>query len=186
MEYDIIKGKKNKYDVLKIDAFLTGDECDQIRQSVQLSGSKIIKDRHKTLVYNHKVWRIERSRWGWQPLYDKIISTAQYIDRSHWNKLQGRTYTPECEYILYQFNKNKPLPSIEPHVDNGSLISMVVMLTESHNYEGGVSYFQGRPPRKIKLQMGDAVFFRGNKTEHWISDVTKGTRDILQIELSVR
>lgn len=184
--YTIIKGKNPKFDVLKIEAFLTKHECDQIRQSVELKESKMINDRHKNLVYNHKVWRIEKSRLYWQPLYDKILETTKNIDRSHWNKLEGRTYTPEFEYILYKFKKKRPLPTIEPHVDNGSLISTVVMLSESHMYDGGVSYFQGRPPRKIALNVGDALFFRGNKTEHWISDVTKGTRDILQIELSVR
>ena len=37
--------------------------------------------------------------------------------------------------------------------------------------------------RKYKLNIGDAVFFRGELCEHWITPVSSGKRCILQIEL---
>ena len=37
--------------------------------------------------------------------------------------------------------------------------------------------------REYKLNIGDAVFFRGELCEHWITPVSSGKRCILQIEL---
>lgn len=183
----LVKGKDKIRDLIIIPKLLNQDECNIIKNTNQFAGSKEISDRHDKLKYNHKVWRIEKSQSYWQKLYDKILNTMKLVDSKHWNKLSNKKYHPEVEYILYNVEEGKPLPSIEPHVDNKSLITMVLMLSSKDQYVGGNSYFEGKvKPRKIRLNKGDAVFFRGERTEHWISNVEKGTRDILQIELSRR
>eukprot|EP00968_Pinguiococcus_pyrenoidosus_P010103 scaffold803_cov310-Pinguiococcus_pyrenoidosus.AAC.16 len=54
--------------------------------------------------------------------------------------------SPEIEYIEYDADANPDSaekPSIEPHVDNGSLITMVAMLADPNaDFEGGVNYFE--------------------------------------------
>ena len=72
---------------------------------------------------------------------------------------------------------------IEPHVDNHSVITGIIMLSDRGvEFEGGVNCFE--PKRQYVLQQGDCVLFRGEKTEHWITPVTKGVRRILQWEFS--
>jgi len=41
-------------------------------------------------------------------------------------------------------------------------------------------------PRRVRLQCGDIVIFRGERCEHWIEPVSAGRRVILQVELSRR
>ena len=39
-------------------------------------------------------------------------------------------------------------------------------------------------PRKLKLERGDIVLFRGEIVEHWIEPVTSGRRVILQVSIA--
>ena len=65
---------------------------------------------------------------------------------------------PEVEYISYEVKPGKPLPGIEPHVDNASVITMVAMMANGKGYTGGVSCFE--KGRRLRLERGDVVFFR--------------------------
>ena len=101
---------------------------------------------------------------------------------------------PEVEYIVYDADEalrsNSTLPHIGPHTDNSSALTLVCLLCDPRTFEGGVSYFcPGRKgdaePRELRLAQGDCVLFRGESCVHWISDVTRGRRSILQIELAL-
>ena len=85
------------------------------------------------------------------------------------------------EFISYEVKPGKPLPGIEPHVDNASVITMVAMMADRKGYTGGVSCFERG--RRLRLERGDVVFFRGELCEHWIEPVETGFRAILQIEM---
>merc|ERR1712151_1354793 len=62
---------------------------------------------------------------------------------------------------------------------------MVALLSDPSHFVGGVSCFEGESAeRQVQLKRGDAVFFRGEACEHWITPVTSGQRLILQIEIS--
>ena len=128
------------------------------------------------------------------------------MDELYWRKLsripRGKWH-PEAELIKYEVEDtayliefddengeccrrvNLPKPGIGPHVDNASVITIVAMLSQRNEYEGGYSCFENVPkekPRVLTLQQGDLVLFRGELTEHWITDVDLGRRVILQIE----
>eukprot|EP00930_Biecheleria_cincta_P027860 TRINITY_DN1948_c0_g1_i1.p2 TRINITY_DN1948_c0_g1~~TRINITY_DN1948_c0_g1_i1.p2 ORF type:complete len:114 (+),score=21.32 TRINITY_DN1948_c0_g1_i1:108-449(+) len=85
----------------------------------------------------------------------------------------GETYFPEIEYIVYDVKQ----------------VSMVILLSDPREFAGGQNFFESgagnkQDSRSVKLQLGDAVFFYGDKCEHWISPVTAGRRIILQMEIS--
>ena len=148
-------------------------------------------------------------------LYDRLIrNLMQSVDRHYFSILQvayerdtqklrianeckrGKDKVlirPEVEYIVYDadqaLRENTRLPHIGPHTDNSSALTLVCLLSDPRSFEGGVSFFcpekKGAPPREVRLQQGQCVLFRGESCEHWISDVTKGRRSILQIELAL-
>ena len=148
-------------------------------------------------------------------IYDRLIrNLMQSVDRHYFNILQvayerdtqklrianeckrGKDKVlirPEVEYIVYDadqaLRENTRLPHIGPHKDNSSAVTLVCLLSDPRSFEGGVNYFcpgkRGAPPRQLRLQQGQCVLFRGESCEHWISDVTKGRRSILQIELAL-
>jgi len=149
-----------------------------------------IKDRKDTLLYRHVAYRIELPlRAHGRVLYQHLIDAMVWADATVWRKLaRNRKVYPEAEYIVYDARKGKP-GEIEPHVDNDSAVSIVILLSDPRDFDGGVNCFapageRGSGSRKLALQKGDAVIFRGEKLQHWITPVTGGVRVILQIELS--
>ncbi|CAE7239603.1 unnamed protein product [Symbiodinium natans] len=122
-------------------------------------------------------------------LYTKLMTTMAWADAMLWQKLPRSEVTyPEVEYIVYEAKDGIP-GSIEPHVDNHAAVTIVVLLTDPSEFEGGMNCFasadsEDDPARHVTLGLGDAVLFRGEKLRHWITPVTKGKRVILQIELS--
>lgn len=120
------------------------------------------------------------------------MGLMQWADRENWGALgsEARVY-PEVEYIRYDGGKSDSEYAIAPHVDNFSVVSMVALLSEPSEYEGGVSHFEsgtdaedGAPRREERMPAGTAVIFRGEELEHWTTAVTAGRRVILQIELA--
>jgi hypothetical protein len=170
----------------------SAEECALLQRTGGMPGSVEINDRHEELSFRHRVWRIETSRAAWQHLFDRAIGAVRSVDDLYWRQIaRVPQWHPEAEFIEYEVTptKNgkppKVLPGIGPHVDNASLVTLVVMLAPSEAYRGGLSCFEGKTPdapRIFQLQQGDAVFFRGEKCEHWITDVEAGRRCILQIE----
>ena len=170
----------------------SAEECAVLQQTRHMQGAAEINDRHEELSFRHRVWRVERSRALWENLYDRAIGAALSVDDLYWRKISRcKQWHPEVELIEYLVTPTKNgkspavLPGIGPHVDNSSVVTAVVMLTPSESYRGGRSCFEGKTPddpRVLTLQQGDAVFFRGEKCEHWITDVRSGVRSILQVE----
>jgi len=152
--------------------------------------SREIKDRKDTLNFQHVAYRVETALRAQSPLlYERLLEVMAWADANTWTQLpELKAVYPEFEYIVYDARTGKP-GTIEPHVDNYSVVSMVCMLSHPSEFVGGANVFEstgepGAKPRKIALRRGDAVFFRGEKLTHWITPVTGGVRAILQIELS--
>ena len=77
-------------------------------------------------------------------------------------------------------------------VDNSSCVTLIGLLSErGRDFEGGVNVFEdgcggtieAGKVRELRPKLGDVVMFRGEKCEHALTEVTRGTRKILQIEL---
>ncbi|CAL1141186.1 unnamed protein product [Cladocopium goreaui] len=147
-----------------------------------------IKDRKKTLQYRHVAYRMELPlRAHGRELYMKLIDTMAWADAFLWQKLPRNEFAyPEVEYIVYEAKGGIP-GSIEPHVDNHSAVTIVILLSDPSEFTGGVNCFaspdsEDLPARLVSLNCGDAVLFRGEKLRHWITPVTQGRRVVLQIE----
>jgi hypothetical protein len=111
----------------------------------------------------------------------------------HEKNLRRNRVIPEFEYIVYDAPGASGRETfIEPHVDNHSIVTGIVMLSEPDvDFVGGINRFKGAESgssqvnyREYKLERGDLVLFRGELVTHWITPVTSGNREILQWELS--
>ena len=151
-------------------------------------------DRHKKLEFKHSVHRIERAMKAdptgkGQEVYYKVLRAMAWADKKLWGKLTkySKVY-PEVEFITYDCSRDGKPKFIEPHVDNDSVVTVVAALSDPSEYVGGISMFRGDgrggKDRTWTLGKGDAVFFRGESLLHWVTPITEGRRDILQIELS--
>merc|ERR1711879_656441 len=97
---------------------------------------------------------------------------------------------------------------------NRGVLTLVCLLSEPEQFEGGVSCFEAAKQPKAKKPAAkllwnfhceacdsdsdldeeefryeepiarSAIIFRGEKLTHWVTPVTAGTRTILQVELS--
>jgi hypothetical protein len=94
--------------------------------------------RSTTLKYRHVVTRIEIPLRAHHPrLYSKLMQLMRSADGQYWENLE-RGFTdrimPEIEYIVYDTDLSDELPGIEPHVDDESVITLIVMLSERSAY----------------------------------------------------
>jgi hypothetical protein len=171
--------------------FLSHSEVSAVFETVVAPGVKEVKDRHETLEYNHKAYRLEGALRFWQPkLLRRLINSAWAVDGEIWKTIgDGYELQPEVEFIEYDAGSGKDSKGgfIDPHTDNDSLITVVVMLSDPNNgFRGGANFFEDGTKfgRRVDLKKGDAVVFRGMACEHWVTTVTAGRRHVLQIELS--
>jgi hypothetical protein len=162
---------------------------DEIRKVAALDGeigAMAVHDRAKTLVFRHVVTRIEIPLRAQHPsLYNTVMLMIKHAAEQYWNEVgmfgAMDCFMPEIEYIVYDASLAEEPPVINPHRDNGSAITLIVMLSNPSHFVGGHNFFE--PKRELRLKCGEAVIFRGELCKHWISPVTKGRRVILQVEL---
>jgi len=202
--------------VVTVGNVLSPQECRRVESChVGCKAMGETHDRQETLSFAHECWRIEEPlRENNREIYDKLIGRLmQDVDAHYWQKLQlahdehGQLriageckknkeqvqIRPEVEYIVYDADEavhtGQRLPHIGPHTDNSSVVTMVCLLSNPSEFEGGVNYFcperLNGEPREYKLKQGEAVLFRGESCMHWITDVQSGRRAILQIELAL-
>lgn len=184
-------GSKRYRDLAYAASFLSQDEMIALGRAATHPSVKEINDRKAYLAFKHRVVRFEMQLRSLEPvLYNKLMSLMRLADAEGWRRLRkkkARIY-PEIEYIEYDVKHEGGECYIEPHVDNKSGVTLVAMLSPPSDYEGGISCFRRASGteghRQMRLGLGDAVMFRGEKLLHWITNVTAGRRVILQIELS--
>ena len=149
------------------------------------------------------MWRFEKALKLNNPkLYNKVIAAMLHADLQIWRCVPtggdkvSKLLHPEIEYIVYDAEECRTHaaqpPIIGPHVDNSSCVTMVALLSQRGvDFEGGVNRFEDGSGGKIGdgnfrdllPNKGDALFFRGERCEHSLTEVTSGRRSILQIEL---
>jgi len=170
-------------------AFLSPSEVLACAELCNTPGLEAITDRSDNLNYKHNAYRLEKLVRLWRPkLFNQMVNTAWSIDSHLWKNVptDGIEVYPELELIEYDVKKMGQAGEIDPHVDNESLVSMVVLLTEPSEFGGGVNCFENgsAASRRVPLRAGDAIFFNGGDCEHWITPVTSGRRVVLQLELA--
>eukprot|EP00931_Biecheleriopsis_adriatica_P046196 TRINITY_DN26514_c0_g1_i2.p1 TRINITY_DN26514_c0_g1~~TRINITY_DN26514_c0_g1_i2.p1 ORF type:complete len:259 (-),score=58.14 TRINITY_DN26514_c0_g1_i2:121-864(-) len=184
-------GKDQQVAVVK--DFFSAKDIAMVHMLARRGDVKEINDRSDDLVYKHNVWRIEHQLKEFAAqLYERLMQTAQALDAQLWHGIRkDETYFPEIEYIEYDVRKLGEPGTIEKHRDNESQVTAVVLLTPSSEFQGGVNCFEGgedsdddSDARLVKLEVGDAVFFYGDRCYHWITPVVAGRRIILQMEIS--
>jgi predicted 2-oxoglutarate/Fe(II)-dependent dioxygenase YbiX len=192
-QYKVSKATPSHRTFMVLESVLSADDIAFLHKTPSHPAAVDCNDRHKKLEFKHQVHRIERalkqdeSGLGGE-IYYRLLRMMTWADEQLWGKLAKKTKVyPEVEYISYDATGGEP-QHIEPHVDNDSVVTVVVALSDPKDYTGGTSMFKGAgggmPDRGMVLGRGDAVFFRGESLLHWITPVTDGFRAILQIELS--
>merc|ERR1719247_3105604 len=97
-----------------------------------------------TLAYKHEAFRVELPMRSHAPaLYKRIVGVMRWADSVVWKKLEklekGVVY-PELEYIVYDA-RDGTHGTIEPHVDNHSAVTIVILLSDTKDFDGGINGF---------------------------------------------
>lgn len=169
-----------------------------------LRSDLISDDRHAETEFFHTVHRVEhilKNEFAATGLYEALIGKMLRVDGETWHVLDDdRRVTavyPEIEFIEYNhtIEGQPPKMGFASHVDNGSALTAVFMLSDpSSEYEGGalmfaknaVSDVQHGDARPADFAIRDCAVFRGDSLSHWVTPVTKGSRKVLQIELHLQ
>merc|ERR1719433_1181887 len=166
-DFQKLGGPNPENQVALLEAFLSAGEVAAVQALARDPGVWEVDDRGAEVSYAHRVWRIEGAltrRHG--DLYEKLTRTAWAVDRCLWRNLEDFAY-PEIEYIEYDVEKLGKPGAFGKHTDNDSLVTMVVLLSDPADFQGGVNCFRGRPNCRVPLRTGSALFFYGDRCEHW-------------------
>mmetsp|Transcript_31938 Transcript_31938/g.72867 ORF Transcript_31938/g.72867 Transcript_31938/m.72867 type:complete len:333 (-) Transcript_31938:26-1024(-) len=190
LQFELMQGARRRRTFVHVPRLLSPEAIDQVHALWRHPSVNEIRDRKGSLLYRHVAYRMELPlRAHARPLYNHLIGAMFWADALVWKKIgKNKVVYPEVEYIVYDARQGSP-GEIEPHVDNHSAVSIVVLLSDPSDFEGGANCFvpaqeHGGAHRELSLKRGDAVLFRGEKLRHWITPVVSGVRIILQIELS--
>eukprot|EP00418_Pyrodinium_bahamense_P006206 CAMPEP_0179024032 /NCGR_PEP_ID=MMETSP0796-20121207/7243_1 /TAXON_ID=73915 /ORGANISM="Pyrodinium bahamense, Strain pbaha01" /LENGTH=354 /DNA_ID=CAMNT_0020719975 /DNA_START=69 /DNA_END=1133 /DNA_ORIENTATION=+ len=190
--YDIHSSVHRRRTFIQIHSLLSEASIQELHELWRHPAVRMLqrKGRVACLTYRHTAYRMELPlRAHCRSLYESLVGTLLWADRTVWRGLKkGAVVYPEVEYLVYDARGGVP-GTIEPHVDNESVVSAVVLLCDPAGFQGGASCFapsgtDSAHHREVQLKLGDAVIFRGEKLEHWITPVTAGVRIVLQVELS--
>mmetsp|Transcript_62518 Transcript_62518/g.104048 ORF Transcript_62518/g.104048 Transcript_62518/m.104048 type:complete len:266 (-) Transcript_62518:156-953(-) len=114
---------------------------------------------------------------------EKLIDAAKAVDLQHFGLLQvGRQVVPRCvEYHVV--NPPGSLPH-QDHFDEGSVLTIDVMLSDDEAFEGGEFSTLESDGEIVKhhFRKGDALVFVSHKPHH-VAPVKSGQRRVLVIEL---
>ena len=123
-------------------------------------------------------------------LYARVRNAAVTVDRAHWNVTAG------VEHVNYRVVEHHTMLSTiegrptrgglhtQRHVDQGSLVTIDILLTDLTEIAGGVLQTLESDGELLKheWQQGDALVFPSHKY-HCVSELTRGTRQVLVCEL---
>ena len=207
-EMVLIEGCERDQNVVLVEGFLSDEEIEYIQatpsmpESIEagsdgtfegLVGGNRYTDETGVSIFGtakHRSWRIEDALTKQSARLVERLSTAMAaVDNAHWGSLSEAErvqFMCEVEYICYDASVQGSRPNLAPHVDNGAKVTIVALLVDENDFDGGTNFFAGGTnggARSHRMKRGDAIFFRGECVEHWISHVERGKRSILQVEL---
>jgi len=123
-------------------------------------------------------------------LYSRIRDAALAVDREHWNVASGAApvnYRVVEYHTMYSSLDGQPtrggLRTVR-HCDQGSLVTVDVLLTDRADFEGGVLQTLEADGELLShdWEAGDALVFLSHKY-HSVSELTHGTRQVMVCEL---
>ncbi len=183
---------------VRLKALLNDDEIEQVHRAA------------RDLAAQRPDATVDRSAWGQPPntwlvtflntdgafeqnlpyLHARIRDAALEVDRLHWNS------TADIANVNFRVIEHHTMQSTldgqptrgglhtQRHCDQGSLITVDIILTDPMSIEGGT--LQTLEPDGTLLdhewEKGDALVFLSHKY-HCVSELTRGTRNVLVCEL---
>ena len=122
-------------------------------------------------------------------LYAKIRDAALAVDREHWNVTAGARH---ANYRVAEYHTMRSALGGRPtggglrtlkHVDQGSLVTIDILLSDPAEIEGGVLQTLEADGALLPhaWEQGDALVFLSHKY-HCVSELTGGTRQVMVCE----
>lgn len=111
-----------------------------------------------------------------------MLDYCRFVDdKMKWELLEDDSFQTKCiEYIQYKDKGD----NLGWHCDMGSLVTIVIMLSNSNEYKGGT--FQCKDVNKVidaPLECGDIVVFSSDKCNHRVTNLIDGKRIVMCMEL---
>mmetsp|Transcript_83732 Transcript_83732/g.249912 ORF Transcript_83732/g.249912 Transcript_83732/m.249912 type:complete len:468 (+) Transcript_83732:92-1495(+) len=132
----------------------------------------------------HRVTHLHRECLDQRPLRrirGKLLRAMYKADAAHWILLPGRSvYVRSFEHHSYEPGGSVADPE---HRDDGSLLTISVLLGRSDDCEGGIlQTWDGEAWQSHSVQAGDGVIFVSEK-RHNVTPIVSGTRQSVIMEL---
>jgi len=156
---------------------------DELGRRIDFGGDKN-RVTWKTTYLHCGLWARDRI----PQILDNILNAAKEIDKSNdWNVLKNRSVLNFRTIEFHEYTERGGLLNWrDPHFDDGSLITIDIMLADPNDFEGGELVFPSDPedesPYQPDFEQGDAVLFLSHKY-HNVSPVRKGRRRVLVLEI---
>ena len=123
-------------------------------------------------------------------LYSRVRAAAVAVDREHWNVTAG---VEDVNYRVVEYHTVRSSLAGRPtrgglhtqrHCDQGSLLTIDILLTDPAEIEGGVLQTLEADGTLLNhaWEQGDALVFLSHKY-HCVSELTRGTRQVMVCEL---
>merc|ERR1711957_859908 len=113
------------------------------------AGLRAASERDDSLDYRHIAYHIGLAFRALEPeLYRHLVGTMMWVDDQLWREVRAScdSFFPEIEYIVYDVTNGEQPGVIGPHVDNMSAVTLICMLSDESEFEGGVNCFA--PPTR--------------------------------------
>jgi len=154
---------------------------------------RYIFGRDQSTGYTQLLTRIESDLYESLPeVFNMVTRMAWGMDDLYWLKFPSANKMNKVQIELIDYNTNAigKEATFNEHVDNYSVVSMIVMLSDTKDFKGGENFFRvngtlpcfGSDPSAetmtLKLEKGDAIFFRGEV----LGEAKRGARSEGQLE----
>ena len=150
-------------------------ECGQVEEFFHAANEH-------SVIYLHRDHHVQNQL---PRLVSKIFNRMRKIDAKMWGLLTGRAVTlRSVEYHSYKIGGSV---SDLDHRDAGSLLTLSVLLSNPHDFEGGTLFFPGTESVddsniSFHMRRGDGVLFPSEK-RHNVTPVSAGVRESFVVEL---
>lgn len=173
--------------VIRWASFLSDVEIDALHAaaaSVRASSGEVSRDNGLREASWLTVFLNHRLRHLLPQFHAKLFAAARETDANHWGLLDASRHALNLRCAEYHTVLEQGGLPMTNHIDQGSLITMDIMLSDTADFEGGEFQTPEADGSVLthRFERGDLLVFNSHKY-HRVSPLTGGTRNVFVCEV---